>query len=180
MKKLTLIPFLFALFSTAFLSVAQAAVLAKPLQINFTDLRGKMVPYKDPFQSLTEAQLYNLSVHARILAMQESMPDKVTKAMIAESTKAKAFLDTEKVDIKYLFEQRRIIMEKRQQASMATNKQLVNKYVEIGGYMLALEFDDGLVKEFLLVPTVGACSHKPVPPANQMILVKMNKTQLRK
>ena len=42
----------------------------------------------------------------------------------------------------------------------------------MSGFMLALEFDNGLVTEFLLVPTMGACSHKPVPPANQIIYVK--------
>ena len=38
--------------------------------------------------------------------------------------------------------------------------------------MLALQFDGDKVSEFLLVPTIGACSHKPVPPANQMLLAK--------
>lgn len=170
MKKLLLIPFLCALFS-----VVQATETTAPLKINFTDLQGKVTPYKDPFQDLTEDQLYNLSIHARILSMQESMPESVTKEMIAESEKAKASLDEQKVDIEYLFEQRLIIMEKRRQASLITNDLLVNQNVEIGGYMLALEFDDGRVKEFLLVPTIGACSHKPVPPANQLILVTTDK-----
>ncbi|WP_157822425.1 DUF3299 domain-containing protein [Psychromonas sp. Urea-02u-13] len=170
MKKLLLIPFFCALFS-----VAQAAETTAPLKINFTDLQGKVAPYKDPFENLTEDQLYNLSIHARILAWQEAAPEQVTEAMIEESAKAKAFLDEQKIDIAYLFEQRLIIMEKRQQASMVTNDLLKNKNIEIGGYMLALEFDDGLVTEFLLVPTIGACSHKPVPPANQLILVKTDK-----
>jgi hypothetical protein len=173
--KVLLIPFLFILFSTALFSVAQAAELATPIKINFTDVQGKVAPYEDPFKDLTEDQLYNLSIHARILSMQESMPDSVTKAMIEESAKAKAFLEEEKVDIKYMFAQRLIIMEKRQKASMVTNDLLIDKNVEIGGYMLALEFDDGKVTEFLLVPTIGACSHKPVPPANQLILVKTKK-----
>lgn len=162
-------------FTNTLVSVAQAAETTAPLKINFTDLQGKVAPYKDPFKNLTDDQLYNLSIHARILSMQESMPESVTKAMIEESAKAKVLLEEQNVDIAYLFEQRLIIMEKRQQAAMVTNDLLKNKNIEIGGYMLALEFDDGLVTEFLLVPTIGACSHKPVPPANQLILVKTDK-----
>ena len=55
---------------------------------------------------------------------------------------------------------------------MASNNLLNNRKIQISGYLLALEFDQGLVSEFLLVPTVGSCSHKPVPAANQLILVK--------
>ena len=38
--------------------------------------------------------------------------------------------------------------------------------------MLALDMVDGMVSEFLLVPTVGACIHTPPPPPNQILLVK--------
>ena len=167
MKKLLLLPLLFSLFSTA-----QAA---EPIKIGWQDLQGKVAPYTDPFQDLTEDQLYNLSIYARITDMQEFAPDRVSEAMLEEAANAKALLEKEKVDIKYLFEQRLIIMEKRKQAAMVTNDLLIDKKVEIGGYMLALEFDNGRVTEFLLVPTIGACSHKPVPPANQLILVKTDK-----
>lgn len=60
-------------------------------------------------------------------------------------------------------------------AEMTTNGVLANKNIEIEGYMLALEFDGEFVKEFLLVPTIGACSHKPVSSANQLILIKLQK-----
>lgn len=44
--------------------------------------------------------------------------------------------------------------------------------VHIGGYVVPLDFDSTKVKEFLLVPFVGACIHVPPPPANQIIYVK--------
>jgi uncharacterized protein len=44
--------------------------------------------------------------------------------------------------------------------------------VQIGGYIVPLDFDATTVKEFLLVPFVGACVHVPPPPANQIIFVK--------
>lgn len=44
--------------------------------------------------------------------------------------------------------------------------------IRIGGYVVPLDFDATKVKEFLLVPFVGACIHVPPPPANQIIYVK--------
>lgn len=167
MKKLLLIPFIFCL-----LSVAQAT---ESIRIGWQDLQGKVQPYQDPFKDLTEEQLYNLSVYARITKLQKDYPKIVTEVMIKQAQAAKATLESEKIDIEYMFEQRLIIMKKREQAAMATNSLLANKTIEISGYMLALEFDGELVKEFLLVPTIGACSHKAVPPANQLILVQAQK-----
>lgn len=164
MKKLLLIPLLLSLFS-----FAQAAA---PLQISFTDLQGKMAPYKDPFKDLTEDQTYKLSIYARITDMIEFAPNRVTDPMKDELVATKTWLENEKVDTEYFLQQRLIIIEKRKQASVATNNFLDNKTISMSGFMLALQFDGDKVTEFLLVPTIGACSHKPVPPANQMLLVK--------
>ncbi len=53
--------------------------------------------------------------------------------------------------------------------------ELDGKDVSIGGYVVPLDFDSTTVKEFLLVPFVGACIHVPPPPANQIIYVKTDK-----
>jgi hypothetical protein len=50
--------------------------------------------------------------------------------------------------------------------------ELDGKRVHIGGYVVPLEFDATEIKEFLLVPFVGACIHVPPPPPNQIIYVK--------
>ena len=55
----------------------------------------------------------------------------------------------------------------------ASLKQLIGKSVKIPGFAVPLEGDDGFeyIKEFLLVPTYGACIHVPPPPPNQVIHV---------
>ena len=53
--------------------------------------------------------------------------------------------------------------------------ELNGKHVRIGGYVVPLDFESTTVKEFLLVPFVGACIHVPPPPANQIIYVKTDK-----
>jgi uncharacterized protein len=54
-------------------------------------------------------------------------------------------------------------------------KELNGKRVRIGGYAVPLDFEATTVKEFLLVPYVGACIHVPPPPADQIIYVKTEK-----
>jgi hypothetical protein len=54
-------------------------------------------------------------------------------------------------------------------------EELNGKRVSIGGYMVPLDFDATIVKEFLLVPFVGACVHVPPPPVNQIVYVKTDK-----
>jgi hypothetical protein len=49
---------------------------------------------------------------------------------------------------------------------------LNGKRVRIGGYVVPLDFEATTIKEFLLVPFVGACIHVPPPPANQIVYVK--------
>ena len=51
--------------------------------------------------------------------------------------------------------------------------ELDGKRVHLGGYIVPLDFDATRVKEFLLVPFVGACIHVPPPPANQIVYVKI-------
>ena len=56
-------------------------------------------------------------------------------------------------------------------------RQLIGKSIKIPGFAVPLEGDDGFeyVKEFLLVPTFGACIHVPPPPPNQVIYVILDK-----
>ena len=56
-------------------------------------------------------------------------------------------------------------------------RQLIGKSIKIPGFAVPLEGADGFeyVKEFLLVPTFGACIHVPPPPPNQVIYVILDK-----
>ena len=54
-------------------------------------------------------------------------------------------------------------------------RELDGKRVRIGGYVVPLDFEATSVKEFLLVPYVGACIHVPPPPPNQIVYVKTAK-----
>lgn len=74
---------------------------------------------------------------------------------------------------------KRWMSEKRLQPGAAGVPQVVTeldgKRVRIGGYVVPLDFEATNVKEFLLVPFVGACIHVPPPPPNQIVYVKTDK-----
>jgi len=54
---------------------------------------------------------------------------------------------------------------------------LDGKQISIPGYVVPLEFDGATkLKEFLLVPYMGACIHTPPPPANQVVYAESDKT----
>ena len=48
-------------------------------------------------------------------------------------------------------------------------KELDGQTVRIPGYVLPLEYKGTQIREFLLMPYLGACLHTPPPPANQII-----------
>ncbi len=74
---------------------------------------------------------------------------------------------------------KRWMSERRRQpgagAAAAVVTDLDGKRVRIGGYVVPLDFEATNIKEFLLVPFVGACIHVPPPPPNQIIYVKAEK-----
>lgn len=51
------------------------------------------------------------------------------------------------------------------------NDDLDGTFIRMPGYILPLEVNADGVREFLLVPYVGACVHVPPPPPNQLVLV---------
>lgn len=55
----------------------------------------------------------------------------------------------------------------------ASIKGLLDKTIHVKGFMMPLDYSQKKISEFLLMPYVPACAHVPPPPANQLILVKM-------
>lgn len=51
-------------------------------------------------------------------------------------------------------------------------EELNGQEVKVSGYVVPLDSDETSISEFLLVPFLGACTHVPPPPANQIVYVK--------
>ena len=139
-------------------------------ELGWQDLTIK-VEFEDPFEQLEYDQLMNLSIYARIQRMMQNGYD-VTEGMQQEMLECEKKLRDQGVDIETLLAKREEIAALRRKRAMAMDEDLHGKTIRMPGYALALEYDGKRVKEFLLVPWVGACIHTPPPPPNQIVYVE--------
>lgn len=51
------------------------------------------------------------------------------------------------------------------------NEDLDGAYIKMPGFIIPFDVSAEGVKEFMLVPYMGACIHTPPPPANQLVMV---------
>jgi len=139
-------------------------------EITWDDLVPAEAQFDDPFTLLDDDQLYELSLVAQIRDRLEAgeQPDSQTMARYEEWSKS---LREQEIDIDGLISMRDKVAEERVAKTYIPNRQLDGKPVKIPGYLLPLEFEGKLVREFLLVPYVGACIHTPPPPPNQIVHV---------
>ena len=142
-------------------------------ELAWDDLIPTNLHFDDPFEKLTEAQLYNLGTVA-LYRERLASKEEIINPSKAYYDEALAKLQAEDVDVDGLLAIRAAITEKRRARGQTANAELNGKVVCIPGYLLPLEFEDKKVVEFLLVPWVGACIHEPPPPANQVVHVKLN------
>jgi len=59
--------------------------------------------------------------------------------------------------------------------SAPVRHELQGSRIRLPGYVVPLEYSRVGIREFLLVPYFGACIHSPPPPANQIVLVSLQK-----
>ncbi len=156
-------------YAVVICGLAVPAFAAEPRVVGWDDLAPEPVQYDDPFSELSPEQLRALRKILRFEQSNDSGDNAITSK---EATALRAELEADGLDVDWLFEQRKIIMETRQRIATATNDELLGQSVRIPGYLLPLEINNRKAVEFLLVPTVGACIHTPAPPANQIVHVR--------
>lgn len=160
------------------LIVLLVALAAPVMAVSFQQLGWpdlvKEVTFEDPFEALTQEQLYNLGMVARVQGLQKQGSE-VSAGMLEEAREADHTLQSQGVDIDELLARRVEIRELRRQRAHAVVSELNGQQVRMPGYALPLEFSGTRITEFLLVPWVGACIHTPPPPPNQIVHVKLDK-----
>ena len=140
--------------------------------ITWDDLLPKEVePFDDPFEKLSEDQLLDLGMVARIRYLLENEKISADGSDAKDEKEIVSCLTEQGIDVDFLLSQRERVAGERQKRSEAVDKSVDGQRVKIPGYMLPLKREQGRVSEFLLVPWVGACIHTPPPPPNQMVHV---------
>lgn len=163
------------LLMTAFLTLSTVHANAEGArEVTWDDLVPAELDFDDPFEKLSEDQLYNLALVARYREQQESKA-KSPDFTDADYKEAVASLKADKIDIDGLISRREEITEKRRLRGQTANAELNGQNIRLPGYLLPLEFKEKRVTEFLLVPWVGACIHTPPPPPNQIVHVRLEK-----
>ncbi|KGJ89489.1 DUF3299 domain-containing protein [Thalassotalea sp. ND16A] len=173
MKKLVA---LFSLTSillvSAFWSASSYAKVVKKISWETLNEHVQTVEIANPFESMNIDQIRRLQQVAIINDIVAS-----GQPLDAESEKlgaqARKELEADGINIEELFKVREQIISQRKQEFQSTNPLLDNASIEMSGFLLPLEFEGKKVKEFLLVPYVGACIHEPPPAANQIVYAKL-------
>jgi uncharacterized protein len=163
------------LFNSAFGIALMASAVADdaPQKIAWDDMKAEY-KFEDPFIKLSSEQLLNLSMVARVRQLEirgKKNGTPVSEEMVKEKMASEKLLLAQGIDIDGLLAKRDEIKEQRKKRANLGVEELNGKLVTLSGFVLPLEFEDKKVKEFLLVPWVGACIHTPPPPPNQIALV---------
>ncbi len=151
----------------------------KSLQLKWENLIPELDPLQNPLDALP-ADLWDAYDEINYWKRLQQIlldPEGQEELRAAEKKAQKAFgvFLKKGVDINDVYKQREGYLSEVDKRKKIVVRKYDGEKITISGYLLPLEFSDAGVKEFLLVPYVGACIHVPSPPANQMIYVKSDK-----
>lgn len=155
-------------FITLFLIILVSVVIphpvssTTPITIEWKDLIPQLPPEKNPLAGLPPEAVEYIEW---IIYLRLYLPEKITpkdQEFYDEMTAALPRLKKQGIDVDAMIQD-------RQHRSSAVNTNLDGSMIELSGYLLPLDLSGTDVKDFLLVPYVGACIHTPPPPPNQIV-----------
>lgn len=144
---------------------------SEPRELTWQELAPDVEPMDNPFLELTIDQTLafrDYLDHLDLPEIEHTPEQQQQQKALRETLEADGF-DPDEMVAKY-----NELVAYYRQAEMATRPEVLGQQVKLPGYLLPLDVRDGAVTEFLLVPTIGACIHEPVPPANQMVYVRFS------
>jgi len=155
-------------------AIVASAFATEVAKVVWSDLAPAPVSLKNPFAGMKSTDLADLSAVARVHDLKKA-GKKPTPEYVSAANAASARLKKNKRNVAELLATRDKMMAQRANGANGTTKALDGKTIELAGFILPLEFEGTKVKEFLLVPWVGACIHTPPPAPNQIVYVTVPK-----
>ncbi len=153
------------------------ALAGNTSKISWEDLLPKVSIPENPVVNLStdlQVAFENIDYWQNLASEDKAAKDQEEIADLKKAVdEAYALFKREGVNLDRFYKQYNAYLDAIDNISKTTVKKYNAKQVKIAGYLLPLEFDKRGVKDFLLVPYVGACIHVPAPPANQTIFVRM-------
>jgi hypothetical protein len=139
--------------------------------LEWNDLAPATAPEDNPFAALSDAQadqLRELAVSRLLVQRLGSRSDAVAR----REQQIVAALKANGIDADALLARRETLMAERRARAEAVVQALDGQPLQLVGYLVPLTVEANLVRDFLLVPWSGACSHMPPPPPNQLLRVR--------
>ena len=164
-------------FAAAFalLTFSISAALAEvPREITWDNLVPPAAPLENPFAHLTEDQHYELTLIARARADKKMGLITEVSPEYEDALEVTHKLKSEGIDVEGLLVKATEVGAEIERRNQAVVSELEGQMVRMPGYALPLEYSESGVKEFLLVPYIGACIHVPPPPPNQIVYAQLD------
>ena len=144
--------------------------------ITWDSLVPQLTPLDNPFSELSYEQIYELSL---IAILRQDIADAGLSEVSAEAEEVLELttkLTSEGLEVDKMVAKKMLFDAEVARRNASVVGDLEGQLVRLPGYVLPLEFSEVGVKEFLLVPYIGACIHVPPPPPNQMVFVRLDET----
>ena len=157
MKKITTL-----LLGIIVLCLPLQAFSQSPLTIKWEDLIPEEYRSDDLLANVSDDERYHVEW---IIYLRQTLPEKITakdEVFYKEMKKEMPKLKKKGIDVDKIIAERKI-------RETSLNSKLDGKQIRLAGYLLPLDFSGKTIRDFLLVPTIGACIHVPPPPPNQMV-----------
>lgn len=159
----------------AIVSAASLALAEAPKGLTWDDLVPALGPLENPLRHLSEDQQYELALVAQVRAEKELGLISEVSEDYEDAVELTHKLESEGVEVDALLAAAAELGREIERRNQAVVGALDGQLVRMPGYALPLEFTEGGVREFLLVPYIGACIHVPPPPPNQIVFVQLDR-----
>ena len=157
------------------LALGGTAFAVEPRLLSWEDLIPEAEPIENPFLELSESVRDDLLYVERIRAdLKFGLVDENGEEH-QRMLETEAALKEQGVDFQALERAAAELDQEIKRRNAMVVQDIDGEIVRMPGYALPLEASDAGVREFLLVPYVGACIHVPPPPPNQIVYVEIDK-----
>jgi hypothetical protein len=150
------------------------AEVAKTL--GWRDLVPKLEPLKNPLEGLEPTLRYDIEYLATIRYWTDTGQISEVDSEFERGVELEHQFKKDRVDFEPMVASFNNFLNEIDRRNRMVVQELDGELVRIPGFALPLETSATAVSEFLLVPSIGACIHTPVPPANQLVFVKLNQS----
>lgn len=145
-----------------------------PRQVTWEDLVPAAGRLEDPSAHLTQAQRIAIYRIESIRAREKRGLINQVSPEFEDAVTLSRRLKRQGIDVDAMLASLEDFDAEIDRRNQAVVGELDGQLVRLPGYALPLEFTGSQMKEFLLVPYVGACIHVPPPPPNQIVFVRLD------